>query len=59
MAKEKKVKVRGTGCYDPETQKFGFTPFNEAPSTQRDVKNCPAARGAASAGQRQALTRRR
>ena len=38
--KEKKIKVRGTGCFDPETQKFGFTPFNEAPSTQRDVKNC-------------------
>ena len=38
--KQKKVKVRGTGCYDPETQKFGFTPFNEAPSTQKDVKSC-------------------
>ena len=38
--KTKKVKVRGTGCYDPETQKFGFEPFNEAPSTQTKVKNC-------------------
>lgn len=37
---KKKVKVRGTGTYDPETNKFGFEPFNEAPSTQRDVKNC-------------------
>ncbi len=36
----KKVKARGIGCYDPETQKFGFTPFNEAPSTQKDVKTC-------------------
>jgi hypothetical protein len=38
--KQKKVKVRGTGTYDPETQKFGFEPFNEAPSTQKDVKTC-------------------
>lgn len=38
--KVKKVKVRGTGTYDPETQKFGFEPFNEAPSTQTNVKNC-------------------
>ena len=38
--KTKKVKVRGTGTYDPETNKFGFEPFNEAPSTQKDVKNC-------------------
>jgi len=38
--KQKKVRVRGTGCYDPETKKFGFEPFNEAPSTQKDVKSC-------------------
>jgi hypothetical protein len=38
--KTKKVKVRGTGCYDPETKKFGFEPFNEAPSTQTEVKKC-------------------
>lgn len=38
--KQKKVKVRGTGCYDPETQKFGFEPFNKAPSTQVNVVNC-------------------
>ena len=38
--KTKKIKVRGTGCYDPETQRFGFEPFNEGPSTQTDVKNC-------------------
>ena len=38
--KSKKVKVRGTGTYDPETNKFGFEPFNEAPSTQTNVKTC-------------------
>ena len=38
--KQKKIRVRGTGCYDPETQKFGFEPFNEAPSTQTKVKTC-------------------
>lgn len=38
--KIKKVKVRGTGTFDPETQKFGFEPFNEAPSTQTNVKTC-------------------
>ena len=36
----KKIKVRGTGTYDPETKKFGFEPFNEAPSTQQNVKTC-------------------
>jgi len=38
--KTKRIKVRGVGSYDPETKKFGFEPFNEAPSTQTDVKNC-------------------
>ena len=38
--KSKKVKARGVGCFDPETQEFGFTPFNEGQSTQRDVKSC-------------------
>ena len=38
--KLKKLKVRGTGTYDPETQKFGFEPFNEAPSTQTNVRTC-------------------
>ena len=37
---KKKVKVRGTGTYDPETNRFGFEPFNEAPSTQQNVKTC-------------------
>lgn len=36
----KKIRVRGTGTFDPETQKFGFEPFNEAPSTQTNVKTC-------------------
>lgn len=40
MDKQKKVKVRGTGTYDPETNEFGFTPFNEGPSSQTSVKNC-------------------
>ncbi len=38
--KQKKVKVRGTGTYDPETNEFGFKPFDEAPSTQTNVKTC-------------------
>ena len=38
--KQKKVKVRGTGTYDPETNEFGFTPFNDGPSSQANVKNC-------------------
>ena len=38
--KEKKVKVRGVGSYDPTTNEFGFTPFNDAPSTQTKVKTC-------------------
>ena len=38
--KLKKVKVRGTATLDPETNEFGFKPFDEAPSTQKDVKSC-------------------
>lgn len=38
--KQKKVKVRGTGTYDPETNEFGFTPFNEGASSQTDVRSC-------------------
>lgn len=40
LKNSKKVRARGTGCFDLETQKFGFTPFNEAPSTQKNVKSC-------------------
>lgn len=38
--KTKKIRVRGTGCYDPSDNSFGFTPFNDAPSTQTKVKTC-------------------
>ena len=40
MEKTQKIKVRGTGTFNPADNSFGFTPFNEAPSTQKDVKNC-------------------
>ena len=36
----KKVRVRGTGSFDPNTNSFDFKPFNEAPSTQTNVKTC-------------------
>ena len=38
--KSKKIRVRGTGCFDPSDNSFGFTPFNEAPSSQQNVKTC-------------------
>lgn len=38
--KQKKIRVRGTGCYDPSDNSFDFTPFNDAPSTQSAVKTC-------------------
>ena len=38
--KTKKIRVRGTGCYDPSDNSFDFTPFNDAPSTQTKVKTC-------------------
>ena len=37
---KKKIRVRGTGCFDPSDNSFGFTPFNEAPSSQQNVKTC-------------------
>ena len=37
---KQKIRVRGTGCYDPSDNSFGFVPFNEAPSTQTKVKSC-------------------
>jgi hypothetical protein len=40
MDKQKKVKVRGTATLDPETNEFGFKPFDEGPSSQANVKNC-------------------
>ena len=36
--KQKKVKVRGTATLDPETNEFGFKPFEKGESTQRNVK---------------------
>ena len=38
--KPKKIKVRGTGVFDPADNSFGFVAFNEAPSTQQNVKSC-------------------
>jgi len=38
--RSRKLKVRGTATIDPVTNEFGFTPFNEAPSTQSAVKTC-------------------
>lgn len=38
--KQRKIRVRGTGTYDPETNEFGFAPFNDGPSSQANVKNC-------------------
>ena len=38
--KQKKIRVRGTGCYDPSDNSFDFTPFNDGPSLQTNVKNC-------------------
>ncbi len=40
MKTQKKIRVRGVGIYEPETQKFGFEPFSEGPSTQTNVKSC-------------------
>ena len=36
----KKIKVRGTGCFDPSDNSFDFTAFNEGPSSQANVKSC-------------------
>ena len=38
--KTRKIRVRGTGCFDPSDNSFGFTAFNEAPSSQQNVKMC-------------------
>lgn len=38
--KTKPVKVRGTATIDPTDNSFKFDPFNDAPSTQTDVKTC-------------------
>lgn len=38
--KTKKIKARGVGTYNPADNSFGFTPFNEGESSQKDVKSC-------------------
>ncbi len=38
--KTKKIRVRGTGCYDPSNNSFDFTPFADGPSSQTNVRNC-------------------
>lgn len=38
--KTKPVKVRGTATIDPTDNSFKFDPFNDAPSTQANVKTC-------------------
>lgn len=38
--KNKKLRVRGTATIDPATNEFGFTPFNDGPSSQTNVKTC-------------------
>lgn len=38
--KTKKIRVRGTGCFDLSDNSFGFTAYNEAPSSQQNVKTC-------------------
>ena len=38
--KTKKIRVRGTGTFDPADNSFDFIPFGEGESTQKDVKNC-------------------
>ena len=36
--KTRKIRVRGTGCYDPSDNSFDFTPFADGPSSQTNVK---------------------
>lgn len=38
--KPKKIKVRGTGTFNPADNSFDFSPFNDGPSTQTEVKSC-------------------
>ena len=37
--KTKKIRVRGTGCFDLSDNSFGFTAYNDAPSFTRSFKN--------------------
>lgn len=36
----KKIRTRGVGVFNPQTNEFGFTPFSEGESTQQHVKTC-------------------
>ena len=36
----KKIRTRGVGIIDPSDNSFEFTPFNDGPSSQVNVKNC-------------------
>ena len=38
--KTKKIRTRGVGIIDPSDNSFEFTPFNDGPSSQVNVKNC-------------------
>ena len=38
--KTKKIRTRGVGIIDPTDNSFEFTPFNDAPSSQANVKSC-------------------
>ena len=44
MDKQKKVKIRGTATLNPETNEFGFKPFEKGESTQRNVKTTKGAK---------------
>lgn len=37
---EKKIRTRGVGIINPVDNSFEFTPFNDGPSSQTNVKNC-------------------
>jgi len=38
--KIKKIRTRGVGIIDPTDNSFEFTPFNDGPSSQANVKSC-------------------
>ena len=38
--KTKKIRTRGVGIIDPSDNSFEFTPFNDGPSSQANVKSC-------------------
>ncbi len=38
--KQKKIRTRGVGIINPADNSFEFTPFNDGPSSQANVKNC-------------------